>query len=161
MELIGGFRFDSFSTNFSDPANAVGFVSLNTDTADSTLNCYIPYVGLMVNQGNRLRVGVIGFPYVPGNIKYHETTAGTIRTETRGSLRNSYFLEVFGEYAKDFLGGSIGVFGTWSYLSTSSNMTAEARAGGVLLNTQPYRFTLDRQSYILGAKFSLDFFSPF
>ena len=114
MDVIGGFRFDSFSTNFSDAADAVGFVSLNTDTADSTLKSYIPYVGLMVNQCPRLRVGLIGFPYVPGNLTYHETTAGTIRTETNGNLRNSYFLEAFAEYARDLMGGSIGVFGTWS-----------------------------------------------
>ncbi len=161
MDIVGGFRFDSFSTNFSDAADAVGFVSLNTDTADSTLKSYIPYVGLMVNQGPRLRVGLIGFPYVPGDLTYHETTAGTIRTETNGSLRNSYFLEAFAEYARDLMGGSLGVFGTWSYLATRSNVTAVAKLGGVTLNTQPYGFDLRRQSYILGAKFAINFFSPF
>jgi hypothetical protein len=160
-ELIGGFRFDSFSTNLSDAADAVGFVSLNTDTADSTIRSYIPYVGLMVNQGNRLRVSLIGFPYVPGDLTYHETTAGTIRTETTGSLRNSYFLEASAEYGRDLMGGSFGLFGTWSYLSVRSNQTAVAKVGGVTLNTQPYRFDLCRQSYILGAKFAINFFSPF
>ena len=161
MDLISGFRFDSYSTGFSDPADAVGFVSLNTDTADSILRSYIPYVGLMVNQCPGLRVGVIGFPYVPGDISYNETTAGALRTETSGSLRNSYFLEVFAEYSRDLMGGSLGVFGTWSYLSTTANLNAELKIGGVTVNTQPYSFRFRRQNYIVGAKFAVNFFSPF
>ena len=74
----------------------------------------IPHVGLMVRSmsSRALRVGCDWIPFVPGYLTYHETTAGTIRTETNGNLRNSYFLEAFAEYGRDLMGGSIGVFGT-------------------------------------------------
>ncbi|MCA1959995.1 MAG: hypothetical protein LDL33_04285 [Desulfomonile sp.] len=95
-----------------------------------TVTSYIPYIGLMVNQGSALRLGLTGFPYVPGNVKYNHTWGtAAIRHEATGSLGMSYFPEAFAEYGQRLMGGYVGLFGIWSYLHGISELDVSRTVG--------------------------------
>jgi len=156
---VGGFRYDAFDTSFSDPV-AVGLAFTNpSDEADVTVRAYIPYFGLVVNQDAALKFGLIGFPYLFGNVKYNQTFGGVFHFESSGALRNGYFLEAFAEYGAQIMGGYAGIFGTWTYLRASADMDiTQAGAAGA---PQPYTFSMQRQNFIFGGKFALSFNLPY
>jgi len=160
LTVIGGFRFDSFETKFHD-RELVDVDDLATDVTNVTVTSYIPYVGLMVNQGPALKVGLIGFPYVPGNVKYdHTWGTAVIRHEATGTLGSSYFLEAFAEYGQRLMGGYFGIFGIWTYLHGISELDVSRTVGIAVSTSGVYKFTADRQNWILGGKFGLNFTSP-
>jgi len=159
---IGGFRFDSFSTNFTDPTPTASFgTSTPGDEADVTITAYIPYVGLVVNLDSTVKFGLIGFPYVFGTVKYNETIGGVpVRYEFSGNLQDSYFLETFAEFGTQVMGGYAGIFGILTYLHTSSDVDFN-RLTAATSTSVPYRITHDRQNWILGGKFALSFNLPY
>lgn len=160
LTAIGGFRFDSFEIKFHD-RDLVDPDDLATDETNVTIASYIPYVGLMLNQGSALKVGMIGFPYVPGDVKYdHRWGTAVIRHDARGSFGTSLFLEAFGEYWRQLMGGQVGIFGIWTYLHGSSDLDVTRTVGGGAPTPGYYRFATDRQSWIIGGQFRMHFASP-
>ena len=85
-KLLAGFRYDRFATNFKVPGNFSGALGTPSDTADVTINCYIPFVGVQMAQGSpgrsELVFRVIGFPWVGGDVKYHDSIGGFFILET-------------------------------------------------------------------------------
>jgi len=163
---IGGFRFDSFSTNFGDPAGvSPNFTAARPgDEADLTMTAYIPYVGLVVNLDSVVKFGLIGFPWVPGTVKYSSTFGGTVpgglRYEASGNLKRSYFLETFAEFGTQVMGGYAGIFGILTYLHTAADVDLD-RLGVAVPTSVSYTLTHDRQNWILGGKFALSFNLPY
>ncbi len=51
VKVLAGFRYDHFSTRFDNPTNAFGVVFTTADTADLTVNSYLPFVGLQTTVG--------------------------------------------------------------------------------------------------------------
>jgi hypothetical protein len=160
LTAIGGFRFDSFDTTFHD-RDVEAVDELPTDVHDLTVTAYIPYVGMMVNQGSALKVGLIGFPYVPGNIKNNRTYGSAVlRHEATGSLRTSYFLEAFAEYGGQLMGGYVGIFGIWTFFHGNSVLDVTRIVGGGGTTSGQYQFSMNRQNWILGGNFRMNFASP-
>ncbi|MEW6113696.1 MAG: hypothetical protein AB1664_16305 [Thermodesulfobacteriota bacterium] len=160
LTVIGGFRFDSFATNFHS-REFVEPEDLSTDEADMTVSSYIPYVGIMLNQGGGLKLGLVGFPYVPGDVEYSRVYGRLVmRQDAKGSLRSSYFVEAFGEYGRQLMGGYVGVFGIFSYLHANSVLDVTRRLAGVETTSGEYHFSLDRANWIVGGTLGIDFTSP-
>lgn len=161
--FIGGFRFDSLDTTFTRSQNFFNIAGLPGDNSDLGVTSYIPYVGLMMQQGPAVKVGLIGFPYVPGTVKYKETVGDAEPVASRfsysGNFRNSYFLEAFAEYGASIPGGSIGIFGIWSYLHARSDVSVSGDWVGLgnLVQSQSFDFNYDRQNWIFGGKAAITF----
>ena len=103
-KLLAGFRYDRFAANFKDPGNFSGPVGSPSDTGDVTINCYIPFVGVQVEQGtpggSQLMFRVIGFPWLGGDVLYHDSIGNfSVLTQDRIELQKGigkgYFLEAF------------------------------------------------------------------
>ncbi|AFM24482.1 hypothetical protein [Desulfomonile tiedjei] len=160
LTVIGGFRFDSFEIKFHD-RDLVDPDDLATDETNVTIMSYIPYAGVMLNSGSALKLGLIGFPYVPGNVEYdHTWGTAVIRHDGKGSFGNSVFLEAFGEYGRQLMGGHVGIFGIWTYLHGSSSLDVTRTIGGGAPTPGRYRFSTDRQNWIIGGQFAMNFTSP-
>jgi hypothetical protein len=166
VAVLAGFRYDSFEAGFSDPENVFGIASLPSDEADFRVSLYMPYVGLMAGLGSTVRVGFIGFPYLPGDVRYGQTVGAadpsTSRAEASGAVSNGYFMEIFAEYGINLMGANIGVFGKWEYLRASASLDIDAAFIG--LGALTVNDTVDvgfyRQCWTIGGKFALDFVSP-
>jgi hypothetical protein len=123
-KLLAGFRYDRFATNFKDPGNFSGPVGSPSDTGDVTINCYIPFVGVQLDQGtpggSQLMFRVIGFPWLGGDVLYHDSIGNfSVLTQDRIELQKGigkgYFLEAFAEYGQAVFGsGQVSVFGRWN-----------------------------------------------
>ena len=168
-KLLAGFRYDRFATNFKYPDNFAGAVGLSSDRGDVTINCYLPFVGLQVDQkspgGSQLTLRVIGFPWAGGDVKYHDSIGSGVLTEDRielaKGLNKTYFLEAFAEYGQAVLGsGQISVFARWNMLhGTAKRIPIDDVFGGVPLVGR-YQFAFDRQSWTFGGSLSLAFTIP-
>jgi hypothetical protein len=172
INLIGGFRWDSYHVKLRDPGLATpGTLARGTqfDEASLTLSSYIPFVGTQYCCGGPccgLLLRVIGFPWVPGDIRYAETGflgAGT-RLELNGNYDRGSFLEVFGEYSRQ-LGslGCIGIFGRWNYLDVRAH--TNPRIDG-FNPPPPLPPPIDiippiRSSWTVGGRLALNFDLPF
>jgi hypothetical protein len=161
FSLIGGFRYDSFSTKFSDPARQVGFTTtFPTDEAELVLSSYIPYLGAVLKRG-AVEVGVIGFPWVWGRVESRETIGGaSVRYESVGNYSNAYFLETFAEF-----GGQMGMIQLWAFakytvLHAKGNFDFDREPIGGVVETAPNTFGMDRQNWIVGGKALIGFNSP-
>lgn len=160
LTVVGGFRFDSFDMKFHD-RDLVDPDDLGTDETNVTVSSYIPYVGVMVHHGSELKVGLIGFPYVPGDVSYDHTWGPrVIRHDAKGSFRTGYFLEAFAEYGRQLMGGYVGVFGTWTCLHGSSELDVARTIGGGAATGGVYQFSTDRKNWIFGGKLEMNFASP-
>jgi hypothetical protein len=164
VAILGGFRYDSFSVGFSDPENVFNIFSLPSDEADFRVSLYIPYVGLVVGLGSNLKLGCIGFPYLPGDVRYGQTIGAadpsTARAEASGSVSNGYFMEVFLEGGTNVGGANLGVFGKWQALRARASMDIDSTFLGVATLTDSVDVGFYRQYWVIGGKFALDFVSP-
>jgi hypothetical protein len=169
-ELLAGFRYDRFSTNFKDPADFAGILGLPSDRGDLTVNSYIPFVGVEFSQGSsfgsHLTFRIIGFPWFVNDMKYHDSIgAFSVVVQDRIQLKRgaatNYFIEAFAEYDRNiFRDGNIGLFGRWNlYHETTTRVAIDDVFDGEPF-TGKYRFALERQSWTLGASFSLGFNMP-
>lgn len=157
FSLIGGFRYESFSTKFVDPSEVQGLRSDPTDEAELTLSSFIPYVGAVTRWGD-VEVGVLGFPYVPGTIGYRQTLAASVRYEGSGNYRNGYFLEAFAEWGRQMQAVHLSAFATYTLLHAVGEFDLSRTEGGT--ETAPYAFGFDRQNWIAGGKAVIGFNSP-
>ena len=170
LNLIGGFRWDSYSVKLSNPGPLLpGQVTFRggtaLDEANLTINWFIPFLGTQYCCGGPccgLLVRVIGFPWVPGNVRYGETgfAGATTRLEGNWNFDRSRFIEVFAEASKDCAGfGCIGVFGRFNYLDGKGTADPTLLPAGVVYPN--YEFTINRTSWTLGGKIALNFGLPF
>jgi len=170
LNLIGGFRWDTFSVQLRNPGPVTTtqpiFRGTAQDQGNLTVNWYIPFLGTQYCCGGPccgLLVRAIAFPWVPGNVRYGETGffgAGT-RFEGNWNFNRSRFIEVFAEASRNCGFGCIGLFARFNYLdgkgSTNPTVNVIGAAPVVLTN---YEFTINRTTWTLGGKVSLDFALP-
>jgi hypothetical protein len=169
--LVAGFRYDRFATNLKDPDNFVGALGLSSDRGDITINCYVPFIGVQMDQGSlvgsRLMFRIIGFPWLGGDVKYHDSIGNFViieqdRIELSKGLGKGYFLEVFAEYVRPVFGsGQIGVFARWNMLHGNGERIGITDVLGGFPLTGRYQFAFDRQSWTLGGNIRLNFNLPF
>ncbi len=168
FSLIAGVRYDSFMTNFTDPENAQIVASNPNDRADITIHSIIPLVGVATDIGTdsrKLTLGMMGFPTLPGSIKYKQTegnvAGGPGRYEASGSFKSGYFLEVFGEFGTRSPSLELAIFGKFSTVYGKANMDVDSNDAvfGPLNDT--FTFAFDRTAWIIGGKLSAAFSSPF
>jgi len=161
IDLLGGFRFDSFDTRFNNAAGIITVGGEGADEADFTLTAYIPYVGFMLTQYPGLKIGLIGFPYVPAYVKQKETYSGAFpgiaRDEYSGDLGSGYFLELFGEYKAQMGWGEVGIFGSWTSLQTSGKVDARFFQVGFVAPDQDFELRFNRNHYTFGVSLSAGF----
>jgi hypothetical protein len=156
--IIGGFRFDSFKTNFKEPFDFVLVppAGLLQDRADLSVIAYIPYVGVAVQhnscEGNA-SAGVLAFPKLLGSVVYKETFGG-VRLETNREFQGGYFLEVFGEANRN-VGerASVGAYVRWHGIHGETHGVLDVSGFG----SDTYRFRLDRQAWVFGGKVAFSF----
>jgi len=159
FSAVFGFRFDSFSVNFSDPSDIAGNPGFPSDEADLAVTGYIPYSGWTLSYGSALKLSVIGTTYVPASAVYKETFGWNERWEGSGDFNTGYFAEVAGEYGTNFMGGHIGFFAGWTCLHGTAPFHVVVR--GDPSNDFTLSLSVDRQNWIFGGKFSIDLKSPF
>lgn len=155
---VGGYRFDSWMTNFSDPTDEVEFPDVPTDEADLTLAHHIPFFGLWLSHGfggGTLNVGAIGFPTVMGSIDYKET-ALTFRIDNHGNYHSGYFLEFFGDYTLNVFGADVGIFGRHSHLHGRGSLDTEVLPTGIAPDNN-LDYSMDRKVWMVGGKLSVNF----
>ncbi len=169
INLIGGFRWDVYNVRFRDPQPVTGAALARgtlADEADLQLNSYIPFVGSQICYGGPccgLLFRAIGFPWVPGSLRYGESGvlgAGT-RLQVEGNYDRGYFLEFFSEYSMS-LGnfGCMGIFGRWNYLEVRTHSDPKVRG----LTAPPVIEDVIgpiRESWTVGGKVSVNFSLPF
>jgi hypothetical protein len=158
LNLIAGFRWDSFRINLKNPSTGPNFpFGTASDEADLTLNSYIPLIGTQCCYGGPccgLLFRIVGFPWVMGNLTYGET--GLIGRDTRfqadGNYNSARFLEVFSEYSRTCPGfGCLGIFARWNYLDCRSDTNQQfSGALGPI-----------RTSWTIGGRVALNFDTPF
>jgi hypothetical protein len=165
FQIIGGGRYEHFSTRFKKPDEVVAIPSVGTDTIDITVNSFLPIIGVQSGLNgaeNSFSLRLIGFPMVYGNATHFETgEAGTgTRIETKGSFRRAYWWEILGQCSRNlFPGANVGAFVRWNVIHGSANFHSELQPNH--LSAEDDQGTFDRNTITIGGNFSLSFTSPF
>ncbi len=165
MNLIGGFRWDSYNIQLKSPVapsfSLVAPRGTAADEANLTVNWYIPFLGTQACYGGPccgVLVRVIGFPWVPGTVRYDETgffAPGT-RLDTAANFDRAAFFEVWAEGSTNFGGlGCLGIFGRYNYIDGRVSTTPTLIGAGIPLST--YDFEIRRSSWTLGGKITFNF----
>ena len=164
FSVLGGFRYEHFSTRFRNPSDVPGLVLSSQDTADITVNSYMPYIGVQHKYDSpttMLSVRAIGFPFVPADLEHLETGEAGLgyRTESkRGRFTSSYFAELAAEYAVRVFGDSqVGAFVRWNLLEGRGLIPVEIPRIGF---SQENLFSFHRNTLSFGGSFTLNFISP-
>jgi hypothetical protein len=175
LAVLAGFRYDSLQTRLSDPStmmNAAGFRrGFETDEGEVTINCYMPYVGLRIDSGNpdpAFKVGVIGSPWLPGEVD-REFTLVTERRRRRpplfkrfdasGTFDSGYLLELFAEYGVNRSGFRAALLAKYSLVyarATLEKKRITVGDGRFFADIEPVTFSFTRNLWILGGTFSLE-----
>ena len=169
---VVGVRFDSFATNFKNPANLVALAALPTDEADVQFSSWIPYLGLetVLGQTNgSLKVGVIGFPAVFGTMKYGQTygigggLGLGVRNDVSGNFNRGSFVEAYGEATLRFASDStLGFFVRYNYLYARGDIIGLFNSVGAFpTQNDVFQVNIHRTAWIFGANATLAFASPF
>jgi hypothetical protein len=163
--LVGGFRYDHFSTRFKNPQDTIVIPSTPEDRADITVNAYLPYVGFQYNQGGpsgNINVRLIGFPYAPADVSHRETGEAGTGTIVRsvGTFKDSYFLELFADANRNVFGSaSLGVFFRWNWLHGRANLHSEVQPGHQASTDDSAHF--DRNTVTVGGSLTVPFATPY
>ncbi|MBI4966433.1 MAG: hypothetical protein HY913_24345 [Desulfomonile tiedjei] len=163
--VLAGFRYEHFSVQLNDPQDPVFVAITGDDRADLTVNSYQPLVGVQYRlgggSGGSINVRMMGFPYVPADVKFYQTaTGGTTRVESNGNFKDSYFFEIFAQAERNIFGdANIGAFFRWNLLHGRARLNSELVPGGLFNNED--RATLDRNTLTFGGSFSLNFVTPY
>jgi hypothetical protein len=104
---------------------------------------------------------VVGFPWVPGNLRYGETANDVFgsRLQANGNYNRGYFLEIFSEYSKTCPGfGCVGIFARWNQLYCRSDVNPDTQGPTTLriVTVGPIR-----TSWTIGGRVALNFSMPF
>ncbi|MBM4327402.1 MAG: hypothetical protein FJ118_09595 [Deltaproteobacteria bacterium] len=161
--VFGGFRYEHFSTRFKNPGIPAGTPGSSDDNADITVNGYLPYIGVQLQQGGStslVSIRALGFPYVPADVQHLETgeTGTGLRTEATGAFSGGYFVELLGEYrARVFGGPDLGAFVKYNVFHGRGNLNLDVTD----FPSSSSGFAFHRESITFGGTFSLDFALPF
>jgi hypothetical protein len=176
--LLGGFRYDSFDLTLKSPSDfpsAPGFGG-PTDESSFTMDLYIPFVGLMVDQGS-VQIGFVGFPTMFGEMKFNNTYARLFAgpnawaaPEIGAGINKGYFFEAFAQLgtSADFVpyGSStnISVFAKYTVVHAYGTPDLDFGFGQNAFipgnASSEVGVTVNRENYILGAKLDMRFSSP-
>jgi hypothetical protein len=162
VQLLAGFRYDYFTTKFSDPSPPFFVVGFN-DTADVKSEGFIPLFGVQYAQagGNsNLLFRIVGVPTLLGNISYRQSVINTAASlEGKGNYNGGYFLEAFAQYGWSLGGmGNMGVFGRYNVTGGHSVLSFDLLP---LAQSADYRLGLNRYTWTFGGEFSLNFSIPY
>lgn len=164
FKVLGGFRYEHFSTRFKNPVDSIAVPSTPEDRADITVNSYQPFVGFQYATGGptgHISVRLIGFPLVPADVSHRESGeagSGTI-VKSIGNFRSSYFWELFAQADQRFFGdANIGAFFRWNWLHGRAILHSEVEPGALASGDDSASF--DRNTVTVGGSFSLNFLSP-
>jgi hypothetical protein len=173
MQIVGGFRWDHFdskhSTRFS---GAAGGNQLNGSAKNNVIaNAYIPYVGVQSvykSGASSTTTRLIGFPYVPGDVKFQDAFTQTLNGVTANgggeyrqpfTFQSGYFAEFFTEGSRRMLGNAyLGAFLRWSILRGQTGIgpysTANDQTGSSVIDE---KFLYYLHSWAVGGVVSMDF----
>ena len=159
MFALAGFRYDYWQTSWKHPVDTALGVHGPNDTAFVTVNSYIPLVGLLSKRG-RLTFGVVGFPFVFGDVEHKENySLGQTFVRITGGFNSGYFFELFGEYGlpmPGFTGSSefdLSLFGKYNAMEAKS----DAKIAVTGFADETWDFVFRRQLFVVGAKATLNF----
>jgi hypothetical protein len=158
--LIVGFRYDSFATNFK--TGNPGGLGITSDEADLSITGYVPYAGLLVSQragAGGLNFAVIGSPVYPATMTWHATYNGTERDHLSGLVYKGYFLEAVSDYKFPILGGKVGLLISWSMVHVSGTPFTRGEVAGASYKNN-FESVFNRKTWVFGGSFDLDFNSP-
>jgi hypothetical protein len=165
FKVIAGFRYEHFSTNFKNPSSLFGLTTTPDDTADLTLNSYLPFVGLQSTiggPGSKVSLRLIGFPIAPASVTFSETGLFGVssRVQATGNWSNSYFVELFAEGSRMFSPDmGVGAFFRWNYLYGKGSLATEILP--VVGSIDDPQASFNRNTFTFGGSFTLNLGSPF
>jgi hypothetical protein len=159
---LTGFRWVNWQTSYKSPINELGPYA-PTDTADVTVNGYVPFVGLLVTYGD-LNVGAIGLPTTVGELEHNESFGLLgLSLKAKGTFTGGYFFEMFADYKLPLPGGlgpgvdaDLSLFSKCSFLEVIAQPTLRWGLGGGFTE-EDYDFRLQRNLFVVGAKATLNF----
>jgi len=166
--IMGGFRWDYWHTSLTEPRSATpGFVAHSeTDTANLTLNGYVPIIGVAAS-ALRFTIGALGFPRYYGDFEHAETRNGgglTRLDKGSGTMNGGYMVEAFVEYCHpvirmgEHVSGNFSIFGQFNAAEAES--TAQFTRKGDTLQSDTFDFTFRRNLYVVGGKIAVNFTAP-
>jgi len=155
--FLGGFMYDNKRITLKDPDSIAAFGWRPGDTTDITLATYIPYLGISSTYGG-ITAGFATFPYLFGDVKvaYNETfNALPALYDTKATISRGYFIQTWVEFNTTRAGANIGAYAAYNLLhaNASSSLNVPGFSGD-------YGLTVDRQIWMLGAKFAFSFNLP-
>jgi hypothetical protein len=141
---VGG-RWDSWQTSMTNPRNYSFGLYAATDTADLTVNAYLPLLGI-VSSWNGFSFGVLGFPGAYGDVTTHETRGPTTRITETGAYSGGHFVEIFTDWSVPAFSivpgqvdGGASLFIKFNSLRASGVVTYSG-SGGVGSRDTPFAF---------------------
>ena len=171
FSIVGGFRWDHFeSRQFISLTDTTG--ETETGTNNVTINAYIPYVGVQSfyqSSCSKVIARLIGFPYVPGNVKFQESFNETLATGAPvngggeyGSpftFTSGYFAEFWIEAARKIIGDAyLGGFFRWNLIQAKTDFnpyTTTTDVGGAFTFDEKFKYYL--HALTVGGLISIDF----
>jgi hypothetical protein len=166
---VFGFRFDSFQTNFFSPSSGLSSPGPSTDTADISLNAYIPCLGLVYSSitqggGPLFQIGVVGFPVLMGSVDYRETifSGVFIANQQAGGFQGSntigkgYYLNAFADLSLATMNCiQLGAYFKYDILNANANVDLGNRNNS--LPDVNYAFDFYRSVWNVGGRVSISF----
>ena len=180
ITTIIGFRYDSFMTNYKDPAVDV-FQNLylrGIDIAEFDFSGYIPFLGVMVEKtlggyGSSLKASIIGLPALFGSFVYKERVNSSSYLPDRwngmkasNEFSSGYFLEAEGELSVPISWcAQVGAFVKYSCVYGKATTVVNTAISVLPINDSysvknyPHDagVTFERSSWILGGTISANF----
>jgi hypothetical protein len=162
FSALAGFRWVNWQTSYKSPYEADQLMMAATDSADVTINGYVPFIGLLTTYRG-LNVGAVGIPTTIGEVVHNESLNGmaTLGLEVKGTFTGGYFFEMFADYALPIPGGmgpgidaDLSLFGKLSLLEVHAIPTVTWTPGPTQDEAD---FSLHRNLFVLGAKATLKF----
>ncbi len=165
VSWILGFRYDRFMTLFNKPDSPVSGTVRHSvlDEAELDSHGYIPLMGIHYTYSHlraRMSSSVVGFPYLLGKVKFHETIGAAGQSvDLDAWYHGGYFLEASVDYKTTILAGfDLGVFGRWNITNGKFLSDVVLTGGGGDIETGEGAIT--RSSFTLGATMDIEFDLP-
>jgi hypothetical protein len=169
MALVGGFRWESLLSNFSDP-NPDYIFTISSLQAQTTLQVYTPYVGVLLRTSSSpegLTAKLVGFPYLFASIEHLNVcnNAGVPFAHTGNQSTNTgFFIEASAEYRTRLSSGVEAVgFIDWNVYHGHCDMTIERHEGGAtpITTAGTVAWSHDISYLVLGGKIQMSWNLPF
>lgn len=154
LSLLAGVRWDHTTVRFHVTRPPTG-------NDDLIVNGYMPLVGVQVRQESptgHTSVRLLGFPAVPGNIKFHTwSETSTYSQESDQDFSGGHCMEVEAEYGRRILGTvDASLFARWDLF----HATTSVEKALVPAPVRAIRWTMDRKSWTLGMGLSCSLSFP-